>query len=332
MTQSFKALQVTEDINGEFSHKIVEKELKDLPEGDLLVHVKYSSINYKDALSASGNKGVTRSYPHTPGIDAAGIVIDSSSSLFNKGDQVIVTGYDLGMNTWGGFSQYIRVPSQWVIKLPNNLSLKESMIYGTAGFTAALSVHKLLGAGIKPEDGGILVTGATGGVGSLALSILSKLNYKVSALSGKNDKKELLMSLGAFEVMDRKELETESTRPLLKSRWAGVIDNVGGPILSSAIKSTHYNGVVTSCGNIASAELKTSIYPFILRAVSLVGIDSVNCDRTTRMEIWDLLANEWKIDFKASQYKEIPLSQVSATLDAILENSNSGRNIINLDM
>lgn len=332
MTQSFKAMQVTEEANGKFTNKIVTRTLDELPAGEVLINIKYSSINYKDLLSASGNKGVTRSYPHTPGIDAAGIVSESSDDSFKKGDKVIVTGYDLGMNTWGGFSQYIRVPSHWVIKLPHNLSLKESMIYGTAGFTAALSVHKLIDSGIKPEDGNILVTGASGGVGSMALSILSKLNYKVTALSGKSDKKELLMSMGAFEILDRKELEADSTRPLLKTQWAGVIDNVGGIILSNAIKATHYNGSVTSCGNIASAELKTSIYPFILRAVSLFGIDSVNCDNNTRKKIWELLANQWKIDFKPSQYKEIPLSQVNEILDDILKGSNSGRNIINLDL
>lgn len=324
----FKALLVKEIGKREFSRAIVEREISDLPEGDVVISVKYSSLNYKDALSASGNRGVTRKYPHTPGIDAAGIVLESNNENISPGDKVIVTGYDLGMNTSGGYGEIIRIPADWIVKLPNNLSLKESMIYGTAGFTAALSVYKLVNSNIKPEDGDILVTGATGGVGSIALSILAKLGYSVIAATGKLHEKEMLIKMGAKDVIHREELDDESGKPLIKERWAGVIDTVGGNILATTIKSTKYGGCVTCCGNVSSHEFLTSVYPFILRGVTLFGIDSVECPMDLRLEIWDMLSMKWKPNNLSENVEEVSLQELDKKIDMILKGKLKGRTIV----
>ncbi|MGL5903182.1 MAG: YhdH/YhfP family quinone oxidoreductase, partial [Cetobacterium sp.] len=261
----FKSFLITEE-NGNFNRDIVEKEIKDLPNHDVLIKVEYSSLNYKDALSSTGNKGVTRNYPHTPGIDAAGVVVESGNENIKVGAEVIVTGYDFGMNTSGGYQEYIRVPAEWVIQLPKEMSLKESMIYGTAGLTAAISVYKLIVKGnIKPEDGEILVTGSTGGVGSVAIKILKKLGYEVVAITGKAED-DYLIKIGAKRVLNRDEFN-DTSRPMLRGVYAGAIDTVGGNILSTVIKSLKYNGVVTACGNAAGISFESSVFPFILRGV-----------------------------------------------------------------
>ncbi|MFP4030582.1 MAG: YhdH/YhfP family quinone oxidoreductase, partial [Desulfococcaceae bacterium] len=282
--QTFKAMVVEEAEKKTYTREIKERAISDLPDGDVLVRVHYSSLNYKDALSAVGNKGVTRSYPHTPGIDAAGVVEQSKDSAFTPGDEVIVTSYDLGMNTDGGFGQYIRVPAGWVVPLPEGLSLRESMIYGTAGFTAGMSVAAVAHA-VPPEKGDILVTGATGGVGSLAVGILSKIGYKVTAVSGKSDAEGFLKKLGAQAVIGREEASDDGGKPMLKGRWAGAVDTVGGEILATAIKSTDLHGTVTCCGLVASPDLPINVFPFILRGVTLVGIDSQNCPMDRRLDI-----------------------------------------------
>lgn len=330
MKQTFKALLITENKQQEYNHSIIDKKIEDLPKGDLLIQVNYSSLNYKDALSFSGNKGVTRNYPHTPGIDAAGVVMESTDKNFLVGDAVIVTGYDLGMNTTGGFAEYIRVPSEWAVPLPENLSLRESMIYGTAGFTAALSVDKLLKNGLQPEDGEILVTGASGGVGSLAISILNQLGFDVVAVTGKADAIERLLKLGANKIITRKEFEDSTNRALLPETWAGAVDTLGGDVLSNIIKSLKYNGSVACCGNITSGTLDTSIYPFILRGVSLLGIDSVQTDMKTRKRIWTSLANEWKPKHLEENIDEIKLADVPGKIQQIIEGSHIGRSIIHL--
>lgn len=328
----FKALLIEEEGEKNYTRKIVTKNIDDLPEGDVVINVKYSSLNYKDALSATGNKGVTRNYPHTPGIDAAGVVMESNDVNFKKGEEVLVTGYDLGMNTSGGYGQYIRVPAEWVVKLPKNLTLKESMIYGTAGFTAGLSVYKLTQMGnVKPEDGEILVTGATGGVGSTAVSFLGKIGYDVIGATGKANEKEMLISMGAKDIINRKEVDDDSGKPMLRSRWAGVVDTVGGNNLSTAIKTTNYGGSVTTCGNVAGHKFDASVYPFILRGVTLYGIDSVQCPRDLRLKIWDLLANEWKLDTLHDHVEEVSLEELSDSIDKILEGKLKGRTIVNLD-
>ncbi|MBU0545007.1 MAG: YhdH/YhfP family quinone oxidoreductase [Proteobacteria bacterium] len=327
----FKALVVEEADKNLFIRKIKDNTIGSLPPGDIIVRVKYSSLNYKDALSATGNKSVTRTYPHTPGIDAAGVVEGSSEGGFIPGEQVIVTSYDLGMNTSGGFGQYIRVPAGWVVKLPSGLTLKESMILGTAGFTAGMSVERLT-ASVKPEHGMILVTGATGGVGSIAVAILSKLGYSVAAVSGKTDAEGLLKKLGAGEIISRKEFTENSNRPILKARWAGAIDTVGGEILATAIKSTGPLGVVTCCGNVASPELPINVFPFILRGVSLIGIDSQNCPMPLRKKIWAKLADIWKPGMFEDLYEEISLGELDNKIAAILKGQIKGRTLVNLDM
>jgi acrylyl-CoA reductase (NADPH) len=326
----FKAMVVTESQDNKFSREIMNREISNLPEGDVLINVKYSSLNYKDALSASGNKGVTRKYPHTPGIDAAGVVVESTNESFQIGDQVIVTGYDLGMNTSGGYSEYIKVPASWIVKLPVNLSLKESMIYGTAGFTAALSVYKMISGGILPDAGDILVTGATGGVGSIAVSILHKLGYSVIAVTGKAQAKDMLLSIGAKDIILREELDDKSGRILLKGNWAGVIDTVGGNMLATALKSTNYGGSVTCCGNVASPELLTSVYPFILRGITLYGVDSVQCPMDLRVKIWATLANEWRPHNLNQNVEEVSLADLDNKIDLILQGKLQGRTIVNL--
>jgi putative YhdH/YhfP family quinone oxidoreductase len=331
-TEKFKAMVVSEHENNNYSREIVDKEISSLPKGDVLINVKYSSLNYKDALSATGNKGVTRNYPHTPGIDAAGIVVHSMNERFKAGDSVLVTGYDLGMNTPGGYGQYIRIPADWVVKLPKNLSLIESMIYGTAGFTAALSVYKLIASGITPSEGDILVTGATGGVGSIAVSILNKLGYSVIAATGKSEAKHMLLEMGAKDIILREELDDKSGKTLLKGRWAGVIDTVGGNILATALKSTKYGGSVTSCGNVASPELLTTVYPFILRGISILGVDSVQCPMELRIKIWNLLSNKWKPDNLTLNVQEVSLKNLDTKIQSIIEGKLVGRTIVNLDL
>jgi len=253
--QSYRAMLVSETDDKKFTRALVQRSVEELPPGDVLIRVKYSSLNFKDALSATGNRGVTKKFPHTPGIDAAGIVEESSALDFRPGDEVIVTGYDLGMNTAGGFGSYVRVPADWVVKRPTNLSLRDSMVFGTAGFTGALSVFKLIGNGVSPDQGEVLVTGAPGGVGSIALSILVKSGFQVVAVNGKVDARDYLMSLGAKDVISLEEAADTTGRALLMARWAGAIDTVGGAILSTAIRSTMYGGTVTSCGNAASPDL-----------------------------------------------------------------------------
>lgn len=328
--KTFKALVVEEAGENKFSRTIKERSLDELPEGDVLIKVSYSSLNYKDALSSSGNRGVTKNYPHTPGIDASGVVEESASADFKAGDEVLVTGFDLGANTSGGYGEYIRVPAGWVIKLPSGLSLRESMVYGTAGFTAALSVYKMEEHGVEPGMGEVLVTGATGGVGSVAAAILAKSGYEVVASTGKADKAQFLLDLGVKEVIGREDAKDESGRPLLKSRWAGVVDTVGGEILATAIKSAKLHGVVTCCGNVASADLPINVYPFILRGVSLVGIDSAYCPMEERQKVWSKIAGDWKLDVLDKLSTDITLDELEPHIEKILRGKETGRVVVGI--
>ncbi|KAA0257339.1 acryloyl-CoA reductase [Deferribacter autotrophicus] len=325
---TFKAMVVYE--KGEkFERIIEEKNISDLPDNEVLIRVKYSSLNYKDALSATGHKGVTKNYPHTPGIDAAGIVENSKSDKFKKGDEVIVIGYDLGMNTPGGFGQYISVPANWVVKKPDNLTLKQAMIFGTAGFTAAMSVDKLIKYGTK-KGGKILVTGATGGVGSIAVSILAKEGFYTVAATGKLSEENFLKTLGAQEVVNRDDIIDEK-RPLLKETWDGVVDTVGGTILSSAIKALKYGCSATSCGLAQSPKLDLTVFPFILRGVNLLGIDSVECSIDFKEYIWNKIAKEWNIEFPEGFYEEVSLEGLNEKIDLILKGKIKGRILVNLE-
>jgi len=325
---TFKAFRVFIDEAGEAYTKIVERTVSDLPEGDVLIKVHYSSLNYKDALSSIGNRGITKNYPHTPGIDAAGIIVESKSSKFNKGDSVIVTGYDLGMNTDGGFSEYIRVPSNWPVLLPEGLTLKDAMAYGTAGFTAALSVKKVTMNGI--EKGKILVTGATGGVGSTAIAILNRIGYHVVAATGKLDKKKMLENIGATEVIHRDKIDKPKEKLLLSSEFDAAIDTIGGNTLATAIKMVDYDGIVTTCGNVRGDTFESSIYPFILRGVHLIGIYSAKCPRDLRLQIWEHLASDWNVGVLNQKIKEISLKDLPNAIDQMLAGKLSDRMLIKL--
>ncbi|KPI47405.1 YhdH/YhfP family quinone oxidoreductase [Clostridioides difficile] len=330
MNKKFKSLYITEE-EGSFKRNIIEREIDSLPEGEVIIKVKFSSLNYKDALSANGNKGVTRKYPHTPGIDASGIVEYSSCDDFKVGDEVLVTGYDLGMNTSGGFSEYIRVPSSWVVRLPKDLSLKEAMDYGTAGFTAALSVYKFINS-VDKDMGDVLVTGGTGGVAVIAAKILIKLGYSVVVSTGKlEEQKDVLLNLGVKDVIHRSEVDDNSGRPLLRPRWAGVIDTVGGNTLSTAIKTTNYCGAVTTCGNAGGIEFTSSVYPFILKGVTLYGIDSVECPMNVRLKIWGLLSNEWKLDDLDDMVNVVSLEELNNSIDLIMAGKHVGRTVVDLE-
>ena len=318
----------TQETESGFSNSIESLSIADLEENDLLIKVSYSSLNYKDALSASGNKGVTRTYPHTPGIDAVGEVVKSNSSDFKDGDKIIVTGYDLGMNTYGGFGQYISIPATWAISLPNELSEAEAMSIGTAGLTAGLCVRKLLQNDLTPDSGDVLVTGASGGVGSVAVMVLSKLGFNVVALTGKQDQVDYLESLGASSVIIRSQME-EQGKPLQKGIYQGGVDTVGGNILSNFISQTSQRGAITCCGNVASDKLETSIFPFILRGVTLIGIDSAESLLEVKKEIWNNFSNDWKIDLEKIT-KEVFLESLSDEVEKILKGNQVGRIRVNL--
>lgn len=328
--QTFRAMVVTESEPRTFVREIKDRCIDDLPAGELLVKVHFSSLNFKDALSAAGRPGVTKSYPHTPGIDAAGEVTACTGGAFAPGEQVLVTGYDLGMNTAGGFGQFIRVPAEWALALPAGLSLRESMILGTAGFTAGLSVYKLMQNGVLPGDGDILVTGATGGVGSIAVAVLAKAGYRVVAATGKTAESDFLLSLGAAEVVDRQNVLAGAERPMMKERWAGVVDVAGGELLAAAIKSTRYGGTVTCCGLVGSTELNVSVFPFILRGVSLLGIDSVQCPRQLRLDVWNKLAGEWKPANLEATVNDCTLQTLEEHIQKILIGAARGRTVVNL--
>jgi len=330
MPDSFKALVVEETDNGSYQRSIKQRSVGDLPDHEVLVEVHYSALNYKDALSATGNKGVTQQFPHTPGVDAAGVVAKSDDGRFSAGDKVIVTSFDLGQNTAGGFGQYIRVPGDWIVPLPDGLSLRESMMLGTAGFTAAYGLHHLIQNGTNPADGPILVTGATGGVGSLAVALLNLNNFKITAATGKMEQEDYLKSIGAATVIDRNKLSDDSGKPLLGSRWAGAIDTVGGSILDVVLRQTQHNGTVACCGNILGGELSTSIYPFILRGVSLMGIDSGICLMPMRKTIWNLLAADWKPSCLDTICRECTLNELNNEIDKILEGGQVGKVTMNL--
>ena len=327
----FKALWVEEAEAGRFTRRVVERSVADLPPGDLLVRVQYSSLNYKDALSASGNRGVTKRYPHTPGIDAAGTVVSSASPAFQPGDAVIVMGHDLGSNTPGGYGQYIRVPAGWAIPLPEGLSLRDSMAYGTAGLTAAISVYRLEQHGVTPAQGEILVTGATGGVGVFAVALLARDGYTVVAATGKLEKAALLERLGARQVVHRDTVSDPSDRPLLSGRWAGAVDTVGGTYLATAIRATKPGGCVTCCGNAASPQLNLTVYPFILRGVNLQGVDMLTIPDDLRLNLWKKIAGEWKIDLSPDLFVDRSLEELDGEIERILHGGQTGRIVVDLD-
>ncbi|QAR32319.1 acryloyl-CoA reductase [Geovibrio thiophilus] len=324
----FRAYVTSENGDGTYSGRITERSTDDLPAGEVLIRVRYSSLNYKDALSASGNKGVTKKYPHTPGIDAAGEVAKCTDGSFREGDMVIVTGYDLGMNTPGGFGEYIRVPSAWVLPLPAGLTMKESMSIGTAGLTAALCADGLLHMGLR--GGQIAVTGATGGVGSIALSILAAEGFSPCAVTGKPELEPFLRSIGAASVISSADFTAGSEKPLMKPMWDGGIDVLGGNALASMLKSVKYGGAVSCCGLALSPELPLNVFPFILRGVSLIGIDSVECPKDRRIKAWSRLGGKWKPAGLNELTAETDLGGLDEKIKAMLTGRAAGRTVIKL--
>lgn len=326
----YRAYIVEKKADNLFHRRIADRNTEDLPDNDVLIHVRFSSLNYKDALSATGHPGVTKSYPHTPGIDAAGVVIEDRSDVFEAGRNVLVTGYDLGMNTDGGFGQYIRVPAGWVVPLPEGMTLQESMTYGTAGLTAAIGVDRLRNEGLLNGESEILVTGATGGVGSITVALLSKLGCRVTAATGKMHEQKLLKFLGACQIISRSDVDDSSQRPLLTARWDGVVDTVGGNILSTAIRSTREGGVVACCGNVLDYRFDCNVYPFILRGVTLAGIESAYFAMEKRRILWQKLAGDWKLPRIASITRTVALSKLDEEIGKILKGQQVGRVVIDL--
>lgn len=323
-----KAFVVEKIEDKKFYCGVQDIEVPTLEENEVLIKATYSSLNYKDALSSVGNPGVTRVFPHVTGIDVAGIVEKSTSEKFKVGQKVLVTGYDLGMNTNGGHSEYVKVPASWVVTIPQGISDKEIMIYGTAGLTAALSVNELLNNGIT--SGEVLVTGATGGVGSIAVAILSKLGFSVTAISGKEDKIPFLKDLGAKEVILRADFDVENKRPMGSEKYDGVIDTVGGNILAEALKVVKYDGVVTCCGLTSSHELLTNVFPFILRGVRLIGIDSVECKIEKKIAAWEKLAGDFAIETLEELTTELSLDDVKEAYEKLLAGKVVGRYLVKL--
>lgn len=327
--ESFQAF-VADRVGDQVRAQVREWSADRLPEGDLLIRTAYSSVNYKDALACQPDGNIVKAYPHIPGIDAAGVVVESGTELFSPGDEVLVTGYELGVSRHGGFSEYVRVPAEWAVPLPAGLTLKESMMLGTAGFTAALSVWELQRSGIRTGDGPVLVTGASGGVGSLAVAMLAKLGYEVAASTGKPDMGDALLEAGASSIMTREELLEGGRRPLQKQRWAGAVDCVGGSTLAAVLSQLRYGGAAAASGLTGGTDLPTSVFPFILRGVRLIGIDSVYADTETRRRIWELLASDYKPDTLERMCREIPLDRIGDTVAAMLRGESRGRTVVAL--
>ena len=326
---TFPVLMVRRDSSGDATTAIEYLEQADLPAGEVVVDVQYSSLNYKDALACRAQPGIVRKLPHVPGIDCAGTVRESSDSRYSPGDVVLVTGYDLGAPAWGGFAGRVRVPADWVVPMPDALTPRDAMTYGTAGFTAAQCVMAIQLRGIGPDRGEVVVTGASGGVGSVAVAILARLGYTTVAVSGKPEQAELLTNLGAVRVIPREEVNDRSDDPMLSSRWAAAVDTVGGNTLATLVRTLKYRGCVAACGLVGGIELSLTVYPFLLRGVTLAGIDSAKCPRGPRMEAWEKLSGDWNVSEKLKPLsREITLADVPREVEAMLAGENHGRILV----
>jgi len=329
-TRPFRCFIVRKQSDGLFVSAIEQCRVADLPDGDVLIRVQFSSLNYKDALSATGHPGVSKSFPHVPGIDAAGTVVESRVPKFQLGDPVIVTGFGFGASRWGGYADHARVPADWIVPLPAGLTLREAMIYGTAGFTAGMSLEMLEHQQIEPSAGPVLVTGASGGVGTMAVALLAKAGFQVHAVTGKPSAHELLRRLGAANFLRREEADDRSGSPLLKAQWAAVVDTVGGNILGTALRSTRPGGCVTACGLTAGIELPITVYPFILRGVSLAGIESGFYPLPKREALWKKLAGAWKLPDLETLATTISLEELKDRIPDILAAKITGRVVVQL--
>lgn len=326
---NFKALVVNKDDNA-FTVEISNLNLNNLPEGEVLIEVAYSSVNYKDGLAAIPDGKIVNSYPFVPGIDLAGTVVSSEDDRFKEGDKVIATSYEIGVSHYGGFSEYARIPADWIVPLPEGLTMKEAMTFGTAGFTAALSIYHLENSGLKPSDGQVLVTGATGGVGSAAVAMLAKLGYEVVASTGKESSHDYLRDIGASEIISREELQPEKIRPLDKQRWAGAVDPVGGKTLAYVLSTTKYGGAVAVSGLTGGPNVPTTVFPFILRGVKLLGVDSVYCPMPIRQKLWQRIATDLKPSSIERISNEVTLEELPKTLEDILAGKLTGRTVVAL--
>lgn len=330
----FSAYYVERDVNGVVQGRIKTLSDANLPPGDVLIRAEWSSLNYKDALAATGNPGVARRLPHVPGIDVAGTVTEianqEGTSDLQVGDEVLVTGYGLGADRWGGWAEYVRVPRGWIIKRPPALSLRETMVLGTAGFTAAQCVQSLQHHGIQPESGDVVVTGATGGVGCIAVKLLAKLGYRVHAVTGKPGMEQRLRAWGALAVLGREEVLDASDKPLLPGRWAGAVDTVGGATLTTLIRQTKDHGCVSACGLVGGTNLGLTVFPFILRGVTLAGITSSGCLPGPRQEVWRKLAGPWKLDGLEELTTEVRLQEVGDLVPKILAGGITGRTVVRI--
>jgi acrylyl-CoA reductase (NADPH) len=326
--ERFPCVMVRRDEAGAVTCGVEEITVAQLPPGEVLIQVACSSLNFKDALACRAHPGVVTTLPHVPGIDCAGRVAASASPDYCPSDPVLVTGYELGAPRWGGFAAYVRVPAEWVVRLPPDWTPEDAMTYGTAGFTAAQCVTAIQHHGIQPAAGEVVVTGATGGVGSLAVALLARLGYQVAAVTGKPEHHDLLRQLGAGTILAREDVDDASGRPMLDSRWAAAVDTVGGNTLGTLVRSTKYRGCVAACGLVAGTDFAANVYPFLLRGVTLCGIDSAKCPREPRLEIWRRLANEWKLDNLAPLRREITLSETPAAVEAMLAGNAVGRTLV----
>ncbi|MFD0694048.1 acryloyl-CoA reductase [Paenibacillus sp. GCM10027628] len=328
---SFNAL-VVDRTKDSFALEVKELRIDDLPAGEVTIRVLYSGINYKDALACSPNGRVVRSYPMVPGIDLAGTVVASTDSRYREGDEVLVTSYELGTGYYGGFSAYARVPADWVVPLPHGLTHREAMILGTAGFTAAISIQRLEENGLRPQQGPVLVRGATGGVGSSSVSMLAALGYEVEASTGKSADHAYLLQLGAKRVLTREELSPETIKPMDKEYWTGAVDPVGGTSLTYVLSKMKYGGSVALSGLTGGNEFPASVFPFILRGVNLLGIDSAYYPMAARKLLWERIATELKpAELEKTVYKEIKLEDVADTAEEVLQGQVRGRVLVRLN-
>lgn len=327
----FRCYCVDKGPSGRLSGTVMQRPLAELSEGDVLVRVVYSSLNYKDALAAVGHPGIVRKFPHVPGVDAAGVVVQSGVYEFVAGDEVLVTGFDMGSNHWGGLAEYVRVPQEWLVPLPHGLSLHESMMLGTAGLTAALCVDALQQHAVTPDAGPIVVTGASGGVGSLAVAILVRLGYHVAAVTGKPAAHDLLRTLGAREILGREEVDDQSGKGLLSARWAGAVDAVGGNILSTILRATLHGGCVAACGMAGGTNLPVTVYPFILRAVTLAGVDAAWFPLPKRHELWQRLAGPWKPEHLDLIAHDCTLDEISPKILQMIDGQSQGRWVVRIE-
>jgi len=327
--QTFKAYRTFQDDNVVRS-RFVNLSLEELDAGEVVIKTKYSDINYKDALSYNGTGKIMRKFPTVAGIDAAGTVESSNDPRFKRGDKVIVTGYDMGVAHDGGYSEYIRVPADWVVRRPESMTAFDAMTLGTAGFTAALAIHEMEHNGLTPDAGPVAVTGATGGVGSVAIDVLDKLGYHVVAITGKQKEADYLRGIGAREVLLRQSLELEKIKPLERATYAGAIDNLGGPILAWLLASSKVGACVASVGLAASMQLNTTVAPFILRGARLLGVDSVNCPADLRQTVWNKLAVQWRPDRVHDQVMTIDFDELPTHFDAFLKGTARGRTVVRI--